>query len=217
MSGQRSPGVIGSETTVVDSPDNPGRIPPTAGFTLPGPIGVGADALTTVARIVGRVVKDWEPPNPVTSDTTVNGATLEAVANQLDRLPEWGRGGGALRNEAIPPGTSTDVTVNLHANLLLRLPRWTNYQAASPAAKAEWDRMIAKLQIHEQRHVDIAIEEANNLAAALVGREIGEIAGMVTAANRTMQARQDQMDSDTDHGARAGVQYGDVTLDTTIR
>ena len=35
-------------------------------------------------------------------------------------------------------------------------------------------------------------------------------------ANRRMQSRQSDPDNDTDHGAKAGVPYGDVILDTLI-
>jgi predicted secreted Zn-dependent protease len=123
---------------------------------------------------------------------------------------------GSLRADAIPAGTSTNLTVNLHANLRYRLPLWTRYSDASKAAKAEWDKMFAKLKVHEDRHLAIAIEEADNLAQALAGRDIADIAKMVTAANRRMQSRQDDLDTDTDHGAKTGVPYGDVVLDTTI-
>jgi hypothetical protein len=39
---------------------------------------------------------------------------------------------------------------------------------------------------------------------------------MVTAANRRMRARQDQLDADTQNGAKTGVAFGDVTLNTSI-
>lgn len=95
------------------------------------------------------------------------------------------------------------------------MPTWTGYQTASSAAKKEWDKMFAKLRIHEQ-HMDIAIEEADALATKLVGREISEIANLVTKANKTMQKRQYDMDSDAGHGAKTGVPYGDVLLDESV-
>jgi hypothetical protein len=171
----------------------------------------------TGERNVTRVVKDWEPPAPrTTPEIVVAGRTLADAGAAIDRLNEWGEGGGRLRAERIPVGTSASVTVTLHANLILRMPRWTGYAHASTAARAEWDRMIGRLQAHENRHMAIAVEEADNLARALMGVEIAEIAQMVTDANRTLQDRQDQLDTDTEHGARAGVPYGDVILDTSI-
>ncbi len=128
-----------------------------------------------------------------------------------------GTGGGAIRSDRIPVGTTTNLTVSLCANLVFRLPTWTRYNQASDAAKAEWDRMLGKLRAHEQRHVDIAIEEANDLAQDLIGREISEIAPMVTAANDTMRQRQEKLDEDTQHGAKRGVTYGDVFLDESIK
>lgn len=168
-------------------------------------------------RIITAVTNDWTPPQPrATPEIVVRGATLAEVAAALDRLAEWGEAGGSLRTDRVPVGTSASVTVAIHANLVFRLPRWANYANASPAAKAEWDRMIGFLRAHEQRHLDIAIEEANNLARDLVGQEIGQIPSMVTEANRRMHDRQVELDNNTDHGARPGVAYGNVMLDTTI-
>ena len=99
------------------------------------------------------------------------------------------------------------------------MPTWSGYARASAGAKAEWDRMVRKLAAHEDRHVAIAIEEAEQLAKDLIGKEISDIARMVTDANARMQARQDELDdpSHTDHGAKRGVQYGNVNLDITIK
>ena len=215
--GERVPGVSGFEPPMAGEPaDSPapsdgGFAPPSvAGFDPPEP-------LDTVQRIITTVTKDWDPPNPRgTPEIVIRGRTLAAAADALNGLPEWGEGGGMLRTDRVPVGTSTSVTVAAHANLVFRLPRWANYDAASAAAKAEWDRMMVRLRAHEQRHLDIAIEEANNLARDLVGHEIDDIPDMVTEANRRMHQRQVDLDNDTDHGARAGVTYGDVILDTSI-
>jgi len=189
------------------------------GGDLPGVIGIDGPIPLDVTRVIARVTKDWDPPNPTTTpEIVITGTTLAQAGQQLDRLPEWGQAGSrGVRADRIPPGNSTNLTVSLHGNLVYRLPRWTKYADASKAAQAEWDRMFAKLKAHEDRHLAIAIEEAENLAQALAGHDIDDIATMVTDANRRMQSRQDDLDTDTDHGAKLGVPYGDVVLDTTIR
>jgi hypothetical protein len=187
----------------------------------PGVLGVDqAIPLDDIQRIIAKVTKDWDPPNPrTTPPIIVGGATLEKAAEELNKLAEWGEGGGSLRTEPIAAGNSTNLTVKMHAHLVRRLPTWSGYAKASAAAKAEWDQMVRKLAAHEDRHVAIAIEEAEQLAKDLVGKEISDIAQMVTDANARMQARQDELDDPqhTDHGARPGVQYGDVNLDITIK
>ena len=204
---------IGQATTGTDNP-----APTQGGAVVPGPIGFDDPIPMDSQRIIAKVTKDWDPPSPrTTPEIVVGGKTLAEAGRELDKLREWGEGGGSLRSERIGAGTSTNLTVNLHGNLVYRLPRWTGYAGASAAAKAEWDRMLAKLKAHEDRHMEIAIEEGNQLATDLVGREIGEIAGMVTEANRRMNKRQQDMDTDTNNGAKAGVQYGDVILDTSIK
>lgn len=190
--------------------------PPGSGFVDPGPGGMD-DPVPLVARIIAQVNDDWHPPAPDTTPTV--SLTADNLADLARLLPrgEWGQGGGRLRSERIPVGTSTNLTVQLHGNLVLRLPEWTNYSSASAAAQREWDRMIAKLTAHEQRHVDIAVEEFDKVAPLLMGKDIDKIVDTVTAANAAAQRRQDQLDADTDHGAKRGVPYGDVFLDTSIQ
>jgi hypothetical protein len=213
--GDRIPGVVGMDPFAKpDDSRDPGESP-AAGFTDLGPN--GTDPVPMTDRIIAKVDDDWHPPAPNTSPTVVlKGKTLEAVGKELDALDEWGKGGGSLRTDTIPAGNSTNLTVKLHGNLQFRLPSWPNYSSASDAVKKEWDRMMAKLRAHEQRHIDIAIEYGDDLAKDLVGNDIGAIAKMVTARNRQMAADQQQLDTDTDHGAKPGVKYGDVFLDTTI-
>ena len=204
---------IGQATTSMDDP-----IGTQGGAVVPGPIGLDAPIPMDTQRIVAKVVKDWDPPQPrTTPEIVVGGKTLKEAGRELDKLDEWGQGGGMLRTDSIPAGTSTNLTVNAQANLVHRLPRWTGYGAASTAAKAEWDRMVAKLKVHEDRHMQIAIEEADRLATDLVGVEIGKIARMVTEANRRMAKRQQELDKDTQNGSKPGVTFGDVTLDISIK
>jgi hypothetical protein len=182
----------------------------------PGILGVEAIPLDDTGRIIAKVKKDWEPPSPDQTPIVATGTTLLQAGQSLNRHREWGEGGGRLEAERIAPGNSTNLTVTLHAHLVHHLPTWTGYAKASKAAQAEWDRMVGFLKIHEDRHLEIAIEEANQLAQDLVGHDIGDIAQMVTEANRRMHDRQEDMDHDSEHGAKAGVPYGDVILDISI-
>jgi hypothetical protein len=212
-------GILGTDAEARARSGGPDDI--LGGGDPPGVLGVDqAIALDDVQRIIAKVTKDWDPPNPrTTPPITVTGATLEKAAEQLNKLNEWGEGGGFLRTEPVASGVSTNLTIKIHANLIRRLPTWSGYGKASAAAKAEWDQMVRKLGAHEDRHVAIAIEEAEQLAKDLIGKEISDIPQLVTDANARMQTRQDDLDdaSNTDHGAKAGVQYGDVNLDITIK
>jgi hypothetical protein len=220
MGGVRS-GVLGLDAGARPGADSDAPIDVLGGGDAPGILGLdGAIPLDDIQRIIAKVEKDWDPPNPRTTPAIlVGGTTLAQAADALNLLPEWGQGGGQIRAERIPAGNSTNLTIKLHANLIRRMPAWSGYPKASPAAKAEWDRMSAKLRAHEDRHVAIAVEEADRLARELIGKDISEIAQRVTDANATLQQRQDELDdpSSTDHGAKPGVQYGDVNLDITIK
>lgn len=215
--GESGMGILGIEPPGTDGTDRDGPGAVLGGSGSAGPIGTDDAVPMQVSRIIARVTTDWDPPSPRSTPAIVlRGKTLEKIADELNALPEWGEGGGSLRTDRIPVGTSTNLTVNLHGNLVYRLPRWANYGSASVAAKAEWDRMFAKLRAHEDRHLAIAIEEGNQLARDLIGHDIDDIPSMVTAANARMHARQQELDNDTEHGAKAGVLYGDVILDISI-
>jgi hypothetical protein len=215
--GDKTPGVLGMKPSAVAGGNELLNVPPGSGFVDPGPSGVDSP-VPMVARIIAQVDDDWHPPAPDTSASVeITGATLADVGAVLQTLDEWGQGGGALRADPIPVGTSTNLTVTLHGNLLKRLPQWNDYSSASTAAKREWDRMLQKLSAHEQRHMEIAIEHGDALAKDLVGKDIDQIAKMVTAANAEMAKDQRKLDHDTDHGKRQGVPYGDVFLDTSIK
>jgi Bacterial protein of unknown function (DUF922) len=218
MGGQRVPGVLGSDPSASDAADGSGMSPTAGNFFPPGPIGTEDDnpIPLDITRTVKDVVKDWEPPNPHKTEISVGGKTIKEVADALNLQEEWGQGGGILTPDVVPPGNTTEVTVKLHLNLFMRLPRWTGYAKASPAAKAEWDQMIVKLRAHEERHVAIAVEVADEVASALVGQEINTIPTMVNGAGQTMHDRQKAMDDENDHGMKEHVPFGDVGLDITV-
>ena len=210
MGGGRLPGSLSHDVTPHAGDFDPQF--PTGGFEFPGPIGLDSSPVVT------EVNKDWDPPNPSSiPEIVVKGKTLAQVADELNTLPEWGRGGGSLRSDRLENVKTPEVTVQLRANLTMVLPQWDGYEQASAAAKKEWNRMIAKLRDHEQRHVDIAIEEADTLASALIGKPMSTIASMVTEANAKMAKRQRSLDAKTEHGSKEGVEFGDVVLDTSIK
>ena len=183
-----------------------------AGGDPPGTLGVdSADAMS--AGKIEYVTKDWDPDSPKSTEPiVVSGATIDQVLRALNRLPEWGQGGGVLKL-AIPADFAGSHSVTLSANLVRRLPEWKQYDSARDAEKAAWNHMFRKLTDHEDRHVEIAVEEAGKLADALIGQTPAEAARTVAAANRRLEGRQKRLDDDTDHGSRTGVKYGDVILD----
>jgi hypothetical protein len=77
---------------------------PGAGYADPRRDGMDG-ALPMTDRIIAQVNDDWHPPAPDTSATIVlQGRTLAEVSRELDRLDEWGQGGGSLLNGGVPRG-----------------------------------------------------------------------------------------------------------------
>ena len=199
-------------TDVLGRPLQPDPFPASAGGALPTPGGI---ELKAGDRIIKDVKKDWDASNPKTTpDIVVHGKNSKEVGNALMALPgEWGQGGGRLLNDAVAAGTSPEVTVTLHANLVRRMANWPEYAQASKEAQASWDKMFAKLGVHEDKHVSNAVAAAEQCAKDLIGKEILEMPGIVTKANADLKAVQDALDTATEHGAKAGVPFGDVIFD----
>jgi hypothetical protein len=178
----------------------------------PGTLGIDAPVAMSTGKIED-VRKDWDPDSPKYTDPIiVSGATIDQVLAALNRLPEWGKGGGILKLD-IPADFSRTHSVTLSANLVRRLPQWKQYDNARDAEKAAWNHMFRKLTDHEDRHVEIAVEEANRLAQELIGQSTAEAVKTVRTANRRLEGRQKKLDDETDHGAKPGVKYGDVIMD----
>jgi hypothetical protein len=203
-------GILGTDAAVRGGAGDSNDV--LGGGDPPGTLGVNAaDAMSTGK--IEYVTKDWDPDSPKSTDPlVVSGATIDQVSRALNRLPEWGQGGGVLKL-AIPADFASSHSVTLSANLVRRLPQWKQYDSARDAEKAAWNRMFRKLTDHEDRHVEIAVEEAGRLADALIGQAATEAAKTVAAANRRLESRQKRLDDETSHGAREGVKYGDVILD----
>jgi len=210
MGGVRA-GVLGTEAVPRGGGDSADDI--LGGGDPPGTLGV-SDAIAMSTLKIAYVSKDWDPDSPKFTDPTVSitGATIDQALAALNRLREWGEGGGILRM-AVPGDFASSLSVTLSANLVRRMPHWQAYSKAPAAQKKAWDHMFRKLTDHEDRHVEIAVEEAKKVADGLIGQSTQDAKTTVAAANRRLAARQKKLDDETHHGAKEGVPYGDVILD----
>ena len=211
MANETVPGPKGTDVFTDPAPQDP--FPVTGGGALPTP---GGTELKAGDRFITKVKKDWDVNNPRTTPRIqVHGKTLVEVGKALDAMPsEWGQGGGQLLNDPVPGGGTGDVEVTLHGNLVFRIVEWVEYATGSTKGKANWDAMIAKLKIHENKHLSNAVEAAEQCAKDLIGKEILEMPGIVTKANAALAAAQKALDDATNHGAKENVPFGDVNLDT---
>jgi hypothetical protein len=209
MGGVRA-GILGTDAAARGGSDDADDV--LGGGDPPGTLGVG-DVVAMSTGKIEYVSKDWDPDSPHdTRPIVVAGKTIDLVLAALNRLHEWGLGGGTLKLD-IPADFASSHSVTLSANLVRRLPEWKQYDAARTAEKAAWDHMFRKLTEHENRHVEIAVEDAKKLAADLIGQTTTDAAKAVQAANRRLEDRQKKLDDETGHGARPGVKYGDVIMD----
>jgi hypothetical protein len=190
------------------------------------PIGANSDGATeqgTSKKIV-KVTKDWSDPPTVTPQFTpeISGKTLKAVLAELEKLEEWGTGGGNVGGtrkdgqiEAKPSDDGKGYTVALKGKFFITLPKWTEYSTATDAQKKSWDAMIANLKTHEEEHVAIAYRGAEKLVKDLTGLDV-DLAAQKVADNETeTQDKQDDFDTKTDHGNTAYGKFPKVVLDTS--
>lgn len=221
MAGQRIPGPLGRDP-FADASSSPTN----SGFADATPIGVDPwepSELNTTKKI-SKVTKDWSDPPSVTPTFTpeVSGDSLKAVLAELQKLSEWGTGGGNLKGSgtngeitAEPSDDGKGYTVKLMGEFFMTLPKWKEYNKATDPQKKAWDAMIETLKKHEEEHVAIAYRGAQKLVRELTGL-VAMLAPQKVADSQTaVQANQDAFDSKTDHGNTDSGSFKKVVLDTS--
>jgi len=183
----------------------------------------GPEAMSNQRKIT-RVSKDWgDPPTPTLTNTpTVGGATLKEALAELQRLTEWGTGGGNLsgKDGGEIQLTTTDgksYSAEIHGDFFITLPEWSGYGKATKAQQQAWDAMIAKLRKHEQEHVNIAYRGAQKLVQSLTNLPVEQAAQKIADAQQAGQDAQDDFDSSakSDHGKNDFGGFPKVELDTS--
>lgn len=147
---------------------------------------------------------------PTSDPYDVSGTTLAEVHAQLDPT-EWGR---CTYHYDYDYGTTNGrvTRVDITLRLTIRLPRWQEGRdEAAPEARAEWDRMMAALRAHEERHAEIAREWAPRFKQRILGVPAGNATATYNQVKREADAAQRQYDAETHHGQTEG-----VTLDLSI-
>lgn len=214
------PGAMGLDPDASDGGVKPIDAGPVVGL---GDGAGGAEPMSDTRKIT-RVSKDWgDPPTPTLTNTPkIGGATLKEALAELEKLSEWGTGGGNL---SAPDGgaitlTTTDgknYAAEIHGDFFMTLPEWTGYAKATKQQQQAWDTMIAKLRKHENEHVQIAYRNAQKLVRTLTNLPVDQAAQKIADAQQAGQDAQDDFDSaaKTDHGKNDFGGFPKVELDTS--
>ncbi|MCC6126115.1 MAG: DUF922 domain-containing protein [Pirellulales bacterium] len=197
-------------------------------FGNASPIGVDMEEPVELGatKKISKVTKDWADPPVVTPTLTpeVSGSSLKAVLVELQKLTEWGSGGGKLKGtgpngemQAEPSEDGKSYTVAIKGEFILTLVKWKEYGTMTAPQKKAWDDMIALLTAHEREHVAIAYRNAEKLIKTLKGLDVMLAPQKVADANTAGQADQDDFDSaaKTDHGKNDYLTFKKVVLDTS--
>ena len=188
-------------------------------------IGLGdePEALANQPKII-RVTRDWgDPPTPsVTFTPTIGGTSLKEALSELEKLTEWGSGGGKLSGPGgqiylAPTADANKYIAEITGTLTITLPGWSGYEKATDAQKQAWDAMIAKLRKHEQEHVDIAYRNAQTLIRTLTNLPVDKAQAKISESFQAEKDAQEDFDSDpkTAHGAKVFGTFPKVELDTS--
>jgi hypothetical protein len=201
---------------------------PMARFATANPVGVDAEEpieLDTRKKI-SKVKKSWTDPPAVTPTLApeVSGSSLKEVLVELQKLTEWGSGGGTIKGtgkngeiRAEPSDDGKSYTVELIGDFIFTLVKWKEYDKMLDEQKKAWDDMIALLTAHEKEHVAISHRGANKLVKTLTNLDVTRAPQKVADANTDIQADQDDFDSTTktDHGRNDWSTFKKVVLDTS--
>lgn len=224
MAGEQSANPLGRNPFATRTPSSPS----TGTFGSAAPVGVAEDEPIELGtnKKISKVTKDWSDPPSVTPTLTpeVSGSSLAAVLVELQKLSEWGTGGGNLKGtgangelQAEPSDDGKSYTIALKGDFFMTLVKWKEYDTMTAAQKKAWDDMIALLTAHEKEHVAIAYRGAEKLIKTLTGLDVTLAAQKVADAQTATQADQDDFDSTakTDHGKNDFGSFKKVVLDTS--
>jgi predicted secreted Zn-dependent protease len=144
----------------------------------------------------------------------VSGATLDQLRSQMSARGTDGWAGHTHTHVAYhfttqPTGGGCrvdEVTVTLDA--VVRLPRWTDRDAAPAGAQGEWDRLMTRLVDHEGGHVRIGQASADAVERAVrettPGASCPDVAarakGRADAILALLPQQQEDYDVRTNHG-----------------
>jgi predicted secreted Zn-dependent protease len=168
--------------------------------------GAAAEALDTGVKHNGAVKIE----NVVVETYDVSGGTLNEVYTQLDP-EEWGRCTYTFDYDYDSVNGKTSK-VNITLKLVIRLPRWTDIDKASPAARKEWNRMLAALQGHEEKHAALARTWAPIFKQRMLGLDETKVADKHTSTLAEVDKATKKYDDASKHGQTEG-----VSLDRSIK
>ena len=134
---------------------------------------------------------------------TVNAASLAEAAAVFAGRDEAGETTWKPVHRVVThDGAVVSATVEVPITVLM--PKWPGASGLSKAARAEWKRAYAALQVHEQHHVDLAKQHLRDLHAKLIGKTEAEAGDIFTEAVEKLQKASDDYDTATHHGQTEG-------------
>jgi predicted secreted Zn-dependent protease len=142
----------------------------------------------------------------------VSGKTLEDLREPLKHFGDHGAETSApitIDGKVVPQkredGTMFIKVKWITVDVEVRLPRWTDYKDACPAAQQEWDRFMGQTRVHEQQaHVDKAKEFVEGLGeedTVIEGSSPEELKSKLEAKAQELKTRLQAIHDGCDHGA----------------
>jgi predicted secreted Zn-dependent protease len=98
------------------------------------------------------------------------------------------------------------VSATVTVPIIVLMPRWPGVSKLSQAARAEWERAYAALEVHEQQHVDLAKEHLQDLHTKLIGKTEAEAGDIFREAFEELRKASEDYDAATDHGKTEGAE-----------
>jgi Bacterial protein of unknown function (DUF922) len=136
-------------------------------------------------------------------DTYAVGGSLADVVAAIQQREEAGKASwNPVYTYNQEDGTITSVDVT--CEMAIEMPVWSDYASANAEDRAEWDRFLAALEIHEQGHIQIVQVHLDAVDSWFVGQPASQAAQLWQDGLARLQADSDGYDADTGHGVYYG-------------
>ena len=135
----------------------------------------------------------------------VHGHTLEEVGHHIEQQAEAGQTHWVPRYHVMEwNADNTLKRVEVEVWIEITMPHWAEYDSATPAEKAEWDRFVQALHDHENGHIEIVRQYTENADVMMEGLSEHEADQKWQQNLQALQQASDQYDAGNDHGRNAG-------------
>lgn len=155
-----------------------------------------------------KVEVHWDKKNN-NAKYTVQGKDIKSAVQFMNSRGEWGDFKSSITHKHWENASNIVNKVRLIPSYVITMPNWPAYRNQTQDIKDSWDTMYKALLKHEEGHREIFQQGLNKLIQDiddLPNPTPNDFESLFNQSIKAMQKKQDDFDTETEHGAARGVE-----------